>query len=273
MPDTLVTLDDATLCVRDWTPTQEPWLRLVLVHGAAEHSARYESVGRRFSEAGIDVRAYDQRGHGASSGRRGDVERWTDYTGDVGRMVQAQRSPADGPPIALLGHSMGGLIALDAVLTGVATPDLLVLSAPGIADGLPAWQHALVPLVAKVWPTLSLANAWGPEDLSRDPAVGEATAADPLQLKRVTVRLGALGFAAQERVRATLHDLRIPAFVAQGGEDTLVPPEVTEVLGRLPGVTRKLYPTLRHETLFEPEGPEVVDDIIGWLREAVAQLG
>lgn len=273
MPSIIATPDGANICARDWTPVGEAWLRLVLVHGAAEHAGRYEAVGRRLAQAGVDVRAYDQRGHGASSGRRGDVRHWSDYTGDVGRMVQAQRSPADGLPIALLGHSMGGLIALDAVLTGAASPDLLVLSAPAISDGLPAWQHALVPLVVKVWPTLSLANAWGPEDLSRDPAVGEAAAADPLHLKRLTVRLGALGFGAQERVKAALDDLEIPTCVVQGGQDTLVPPAATEVFDRLPGVTRKLYPALRHETLFEPEGPEVVDDIIGWLREAVAQLG
>ena len=82
--------------------------------------------------------------------------------------------------------------------------------------------------------------------------------------RRVAGRFG--GFA-REWAEVTL------ALIPQGGEDTLVPPRETEVLGRLPGVTRKLYPTLRHETLFEPEGPAVADDIIGWLREAVAQRG
>ena len=38
----------------------------------------------------------------------------------------------------------------------------------------------------------------------------------------------------------------------------------------LPGVTRRVYPGLRHETMNEPEGPEVVADVIAWLRAAVA---
>lgn len=268
MPSTVTTPDGATLCVREWAPAEEPWLRLVLVHGAGEHSGRYDGVGRQFADAGIAVLAYDHRGHGASSGRRGDVDDWAYLTGDAGRMVDEARARAAGRPVALMGHSMGGLIVLDSVLSGAASPDLLVLSSPGISDGLPAWQHAVAPVISKVWPTLSLANGWGPDALSRDPAVGAAAAADPLQLQKATVRLGAFGFAAQDRVRASLDQLAIPAFVVQGGADPLVPAEATEALAHVPGVTRKLYPDLRHETLFEPEGPAVAADIIDWLREA-----
>ncbi len=271
MPSTLTTPDGATLAIREWNPAEEPWLRLLLVHGAAEHSGRYDAVGRQFAEAGIAVLAYDHRGHGASSGRRGDVGDWTQLTGDAGRLVDELRARAADRPVALMGHSMGGLIVLDAVLTGVASPDLLVLSAPGIGDGLPAWQHAFAPLISRVWPTLRLANGWGPEALSRDPAVGAAAAADPLQLQKASVRLGAFGFAAQDRVRASLDRLATPAFVVQGGADPLVPPEATEALGHVPGVTRKLYPELRHELLFEPEGPAVTADIIAWLQEATGQ--
>ena len=51
-----------------------------------------------------------------------------------------------------------------------------------------------------------------------------------------------------------------------GGADTLVPTAVSEPLARLPGVERRVLPGLRHETLNEPEGPEVVAGIVDWLR-------
>jgi alpha-beta hydrolase superfamily lysophospholipase len=73
-------------------------------------------------------------------------------------------------------------------------------------------------------------------------------------------------------VKAELDDLRIPTFVTHGEDDRLVPAQATEALGRIPGVTRAVYPGLRHETLFEPEGPEVTADIITWLREAASRV-
>jgi alpha-beta hydrolase superfamily lysophospholipase len=267
MTITATTPDGASLCVREWVPEETAWLHLLLVHGLAEHAGRYERVGRQLAEAGILVRAFDLRGHGRSSGRRGDVEDWTDLTGDVGRMLADMRSTREGTPVALMGHSVGGLIALDAVLSGAATPDLLVLSAPAIGDDLPRWQHAVVPLLARVRPTMTLANGWDGSALSRDPGVAEAVAADPLQLGGASARLGAGGFAAQDRVGAGLEELHVPTLVTHGGDDRLVPPRATEPLGRVAGVTRVLYPDLRHETLFEPEGPEVVADMVAWLRE------
>ena len=118
----------------------------------------------------------------------------------------AVRAEADGRPVVLFAHSYGGLICTDYVLSGRPAPDLLVLSGPALDDGLPRWQHVLAPLIARIWPTLALKNAWGPDVLSRDPEVGRLARLDPGSPERMTVRLGAFGFAAQERVRSTLAD-------------------------------------------------------------------
>jgi alpha-beta hydrolase superfamily lysophospholipase len=60
--------------------------------------------------------------------------------------------------------------------------------------------------------------------------------------------------------------------VIHGSDDRLVPARASEPLEDLPCVTRRLYPGLRHECLNEPEGPEVVADIVAWLREQVGRL-
>jgi alpha-beta hydrolase superfamily lysophospholipase len=51
--------------------------------------------------------------------------------------------------------------------------------------------------------------------------------------------------------------------------DKLVPPESTAPMADLPNVERRLYPALRHETMNEPEGPEVVADVIAWIGARV----
>ncbi len=105
--------------------------------------------------------------------------------------------------------------------------------------------------------------------LSRDPEVGRLAQLDPASPERMTVRLGAFGFAAQERVRATLATLTVPTLVFHGSDDRLVPPTATQAFEGLPGVTRRVYEGLRHEMLNEPEGPQVVADVIAWLRDEV----
>ena len=261
--------DGTPLLVRRWTAVSDRWAQMLLVHGLAEHSGRYERTGGLLAEAGIDVTAFDLRGHGGSGGRRGDIEDWSDYLDDIGDRLAAVRAAADGRPVVLFAHSYGGLISTDYVLSGRPAPDLLVLSGPALDDGLPRWQHILAPMLARFWPTLALKNAWGPDVLSRDPEVGRLAQLDPGSPQRMTLRLGAFGFAAQERVRATLSGLAVPTFVIHGSDDRLVPPSATEPFETLPGVTRRLYPGLRHETLNEPEGPQVVADVIAWLRAAV----
>jgi alpha-beta hydrolase superfamily lysophospholipase len=61
--------------------------------------------------------------------------------------------------------------------------------------------------------------------------------------------------------------------VIHGGADTLVPTAVSEPLAALPGVERRVLPDLHHESLNEPEGPEVVAGIVEWLRAHAAWKG
>ena len=264
--------DGTLLLVRRWPPASAAWAHMLLVHGLAEHSGRYERTGRLLADAGIQVTAFDLRGHGGSAGRRGDVERWTDYLDDIAERLATVRAEAAAKPVVLLAHSYGGLISTDYVLSGRPAPDLLVLSAPALDDGLPRWQHMVVPMLARIMPTLALKNAWNPDVLSRDPEVGRLAGLDPGCPDRSTLRLGAFGFAAQERVRETLSQLAVPALVFHGADDRLVPPTATEPFEDLSGVTRRLYPGLRHESLNEPEGPQVVADVVAWLRAAVGRV-
>ncbi|MEA2520301.1 MAG: hypothetical protein QOF49_2381, partial [Chloroflexota bacterium] len=73
----LAARDGTDLLTRAWAAVGEPWATVVLVHGIAEHSGRYEHVGAQLAAAGLDVRAYDQRGFGGSAGRRAWVDSWS----------------------------------------------------------------------------------------------------------------------------------------------------------------------------------------------------
>lgn len=250
--------------IRRWQPSTPVRAEVVLVHGIAEHCGRYERTAGLFADAGFSVTAMDLVGFGATGGRRGYVEEWSWFLDQVEEFLAEARET--GRPVVLLGASMGGLIALDYALSHRPPPDLLVLSAPGLAGGA-TWQRKAAPLLGRLTPYLAVPNRLKGEQLSRDPAVGEAYFADPLVLKRSTARLGAEMFAAMDRTNDSLASLNIPTLVLHGGGDTIVPPTATVELGSLPGVERRLYRKLRHELFNEPEGPEVVGDVIAWIDE------
>lgn len=258
-----------TELVREWVPDGERKAYLVLVHGLAEHSGRYERTGSLLAEAGFHVRGFDLIGAGGSGGRRWHIESWVRYHDQVQTHLDWARS--HGAPVVLMGHSLGGAICLGYMIDDRPQPDLAVLSAPALAGGA-SWQKALAPILGKVAPRLAVANPVDGEHLSRDPKVAEAYFADPLVITKSTCAFGAALFEEIDRLVAEHGRLDVPTLVIHGGDDVLVPTHASERIGELPNVDRKVYAGLRHETLNEPEGPEVIADIVKWLDEKLASL-
>lgn len=259
--------DGTQLLVRSWAATGAPWASILLVHGLAEHSGRYEHVGRQFAAAGLTVEAYDQRGFGASDGRRAHLDRWDRNHDDLDDRLAAVRSAAGGRPVAIFAHSLGGLIALGYAVADPPRPlpDVLVLSAPALDSTIPAWKRAVARVLSSVRPTGVLKNDFDGAILSRDPAVGAAYVADSLNQHATTFRFGAAALAEQARVRMALGRLAIPTLVYHGEDDRLVPTVASAPLAAVPGVERRTLAGLRHESHNEPEGPAVISAVIAWL--------
>jgi alpha-beta hydrolase superfamily lysophospholipase len=263
--------DGTTLLLRHWpVPAGEPWATVLLVHGLAEHSGRYEHVGAWLAEAGIDTHAYDQRGFGASGGPRASIDRWSQLHDDLEERVVALRSVAPARPLVLFGHSLGGLISLGYVLDGRAWPDLLVLSAPAIGATVPLWQRVLVGSLRRVSPGMFLSNRLDTNVLSSDPDVRARYRSDPLNQHKSTVRFAHAAFAEQRRVATSLDRLSIPTLVVHGGDDRLVPTWTSASLEGRPGVTRRVYPDTRHELHNEPVAAQEIGEMVSWVRDKVS---
>jgi acylglycerol lipase len=266
--------DGTELLVRHWPGDGTPWARLLIVHGLAEHSGRYEHVGRHFAAAGIDAHGIDLRGFGGSGGRRAWVDRWSQHHDDLEHRIAALKSTSPDLPLVLYGHSLGGLVvlgyALDAhALDGGTRPDLLVLSAPAIRASIPAWQRALLVALSPIAPGMRIANRLPTESLSKDPRVWSDYLTDPLNEHRSTMRLGTEAMAEQRRVAAALDRLTVPTLVIHGGDDRLVPTATSEVFEERAHVTRRVYDGVRHELHNEPERERVLDDVVAWIRANV----
>jgi len=257
---------------RAWLPPDPPRRVLLLIHGFAEHSGRYDAFGAWFAGRASAVHAYDHRGHGRSAGRRGHVARFSELLDDLGGVLEAVGAEHPGLPIYLVGHSMGGLVLASflrerrpAVAGAVSSGAALAL-----AERMPRGQLALARLLRRVVPRLALDAGLDTTALSRDPEVARRYEADPLVFRRLSVSLAVEMFDAAARTAGGGADIGVPMLVLHGEEDRLCPPQGSRELHatlKAPGSALRLYPGLRHEIFNEPEAEDVFRDILEWLRE------
>ncbi len=247
---------------------ESPRAAALLLHGMGEHSGRYEHVGARLVARGFDVVAIDHRGHGWSGGRRGHIGSFDEFLDDVeDQMAEVRRL---GLPVVLIGHSMGGLIALAYTVSGRPGPDALALSGPAIGGTVPRWMRTLVDVLGTRVPTLSVSGPIDGSVLATDPRVGEAYKADALVWRSATVGFGSVLFEAMDDTRSRVDRLTVPTYVVHGADDKLVPVASSRVLDGRPGVVRRELPGLRHEVFNEPGGLNLVDDIADWALARIA---
>jgi alpha-beta hydrolase superfamily lysophospholipase len=246
--------------VRRW-PAAEAARLVVLVHGYGEHIGRYEHVAEALSSRGSAVVGPDHVGHGASAGDRALVEDFETVVDDLRAVVQAARGDLS---VVMVGHSMGGLIATRYAQRHREDLAGLVLSGPAVGLGpvLEGWLAA----------PESPADPIDVAVLSRDPAVGEAYAADPLVWHGGWKRPTLEAFVAADREIAAgpgFGDL--PLLYVHGGDDQLVPVALARpVVERLAGPDSEVHVIegARHE-VFNELGREQTIDLVADFAERV----
>ena len=236
---------------------------VLVLPGLAEHAGRYGHVADAFMARGWAVRVLELRGHGHSHGARGHVDAWSDYVEDL-RVALADM----GPNPAVVAHSMGGLVALEAVRTGVLSGGRLALSNPllQLAFSPAAWKTSLAGVMSRLLPRLQLPNELKPEWLSRDETVGRTYLSDPLVYTAVTPRWFVEMLAAAERVRGAQVGLPFAMFV--GDDDSINSHVVNASFARDRGAPVTVYPGMRHELFNEIGKEQVLADIATWLEQA-----
>ena len=242
---------------------------VVIAHGVSEHSGRYAHVARRLNEAGYDAFALDHRGHGSSEGGSANIGRMSTAVADVGTMIGIARGESSGPKLFLLGHSMGGAIALEFALERQDELDGLVLSAPAAAlEAASRFELTAGRALSVVAPNLGVFPV-DASAVSRDPKVVSDYESDPLNYHRkLPARTVAELAGAIERFPERLPGLTLPVLVMVGTADRLVPPDASRMVAERAGSADKRlieYDGLYHEILNEPEQDKVMDDLVAWL--------
>jgi alpha-beta hydrolase superfamily lysophospholipase len=266
-------LDGLTIFHQWWHPHDGRGV-VILVHGLGEHSGRYEHVAEALADAGFAVHALDHRGHGRSGGKRTYVKSYDEFMHDLSQFRAIVVAEHPDSPLIVLGHSMGGNLAMGHALRepdGIAG---LALSGPAlmVGDDLSPRQVKIFSFIAKLAPWLRPRGL--PVDaISRDPAVVEAYGNDPLVYTgKTSAGLGAALIGAMDTFPPRYANLTMPIWLGHGTEDRLCNIEGTRGLesGAVNAdVTAHYYEGLYHEIFNEPEREQVKGDLLAWLDRIV----
>lgn len=195
-----------------------------LVHGFGEHSGRYADMAAYLNSKNISVVALDLRGHGRSEGRRGYCPNYNNLLTDVDALLAKSRELYPGLPHFLYGHSMGGGLVLNHHLKSKSS-DLIgiIASAPFIApaDKISGLQRAIVKLLGKIAPKLSLGNKIDGSKISRLPAEQEAYLSDPLNHGNLGVGLAIGMVEGGEWIMENAQNWNMPLLIVHAREDQL----------------------------------------------------
>ena len=291
--------DGAEIHYRYWAGPPSPRAVVQIVHGAAEHSGRYDRFAKTLVSEGYAVYATDHRGHGRTrvrSGELGDAgpDAWNRFIEDEQQLSQLIRQANPGVKLVLFGHSLGSFIAQDYITRRPELIDAVVMS--GTAYGPPPPQELIAALdgatkAAPLGPSEFWANLFkdfnqpftgqpGFEWLSRDAAEVQKYQRDPqagFPFSNELVRDIFQGFTVlRDPAREARIPKTLPVLVIQGSLDpvggnlkgTQALLDRYQALG-LTRVSHKFYDGARHEVLNETNRDEVTRDVLNWLKAIV----
>jgi alpha-beta hydrolase superfamily lysophospholipase len=280
-----------------WRPDTSPTHAIQILHGLGEHADRYARFAEAATARGMVVFSHDHRGHGPNADQLGyfaGKDGWNLLISDAHAVHREILRLHEGPPIALIGHSMGSYVAQSFLMRHMPKISALILSAstwPSRAQLLPALLLAKFECArlgrhreSALLDQLGFGNfnkPFRPERtksdwLSRDEGEVDKYIADPHCGGPYTAGLwadligGLLEISSDSALQRVAADL--PILITGGEKDPVGGDKgMTKLLTHYAqtGHQRlrvKIYPDGRHEMLNETNRDDVMRDWLDWIE-------
>jgi alpha-beta hydrolase superfamily lysophospholipase len=203
---------------------------IIGTHGMGDHLGRHGYLQKLFS-SDFNILQYDLRGHGLSSGERAYIERFENYSEDLGQILDYLKRDYRMDRFILIGHSMGALITADFIQNRVRDelyPEKIILSSPLMGLKGPFGKvFRYMPL--KVLEKLSssekgiyITRPYSGATLSHDPRVYEDLMSDPLVVKKIHTKLLFEILEASRKIFSRPLRPKCPSFAIIGSDEIIV---------------------------------------------------
>ncbi len=252
---------------------------LVFIPGTSVYAGIYVEFLQAMKGRGFTVIGFDPRGHGRSSGLRGDYTMDT-IVDDALAVVNYARKRFGGP-VAVAGSSQGGMAAFYAA---ARDDSLAAVVCHNIADlngrdnlilarfPVPAWSVPVNDLFLSIYQKFAV-PIWLYLDLSQEILKDGTDAAtyvreDPLCVTWITLR--ALRSLMKTPLARPVERIKVPVMLIHSDKDNIFPREYVEGLfARLTGAKKYLLVKDRDHLVLTNYADEVVGPVADWLQSVM----
>jgi len=271
--DYVVSVDGARLGLTRW-PAEKAKAAIVAVHGMNDYAAAYSYAGPYWSERGVSVYAYDQRGFGRST----DFGRWPGddvLRQDLRAVIAAVRVENPGLPLYVVGHSMGSAVIMTAMRDAPLDADGIILGAPGVWGGasMSIFYRVALNVAATFTPGKTLTGERAGRQASDNIDFLRRMYEDPLVIK--ATRLDAV--LGVERLMGEAYDaadeISGDMLLLYGLKDEIIPTDILmKTADRLPETLDEIaFADSWHMIFADLEREKPLQAVIDWIAEDRAE--
>ena len=266
---TFVTHDGTELFYRYWpaTPATDRRRGIVLFHRGHEHSGRLQHVVDELALDGIDMFAWDARGHGRSPGERGDSPSFGASVKDIDRFVRhiTQVHGIPSTEIAIVAQSMAAVLVATWVHDYAPQVRCVAFTSPAFKVKLYVpFARAGLGLMYRLRGNFFVTSYVKARFLTHDPERMRSYDEDPLIARAISVRVLLGLYEAAERIVADAQAIRTPLLLLVSDTDWVVHRGPQETFFDRVGSTIKekhVLPGFLHDTLGEKDRHLAIDRI------------
>lgn len=275
--ETVRTGRDNRLHGRLWCVEDDARGAVIIVHGLGDHGGRYRDLAAALTDHRWNVFAFDLMGHGMSPGSRGRIDRYDAVLTDIAHACQTVGRRQPGADQVILGHSMGGNLALNYVLRRnqfdpvrsnlaglvLCGPMLLPPSPPPRPHIFAAW------LTGRLLPRMRIAKSVDPERLTQDPERAEAIRRDPMTHSQISIYLATQLLSQGRWALDHARSVDVPTLIMHGEDDELIDQSACENVAIRIGdrATLVRWPRMRHDLFHETGRTEITQRLVSWLDQ------
>jgi alpha-beta hydrolase superfamily lysophospholipase/SAM-dependent methyltransferase len=272
---TFTSHDGATIFYRAW-PARQPAAHprsILLFHRGHEHSGRWQETVQALAPCNCNIYAWDQRGHGRSSGERGGAPSIAAVTKDADLWARHLAREHDLEPrnTVIVSHSVGAVIAAAWVHDFAPPIRGLVLGAPALRVKL--YVPLAIPalrLKQRLLGSGTVKSYVKARMLTHDPAEAAAYKADPAIFRQIAVNVLLDLHDTSTRLIADAGAITTPTLILAAERDWIVHLEAQKEFYRNLGSPTKQFeilPGFYHALFHERERPVVTDRIRAFIDE------